>query len=405
MDDSLEASAMVAALAARPAIAQALHDTSSWLPKVVEEALTLHAIPAPTFSEHERGASLGARMAQLGLHDVAQDHLGNVYARTPGADPDAPAVMVSAHLDTVFPLGASLIARHEADTIHAPGIGDNSLGLASLWALAGLLDAHAIHPAADLWWVATVGEEGLGNLRGMREAMERLRERVGLAIIIEGMSLGRVYHAGLSVRRLRIEARGEGGHSWLHYGRPSAIHHIIRLGEAILSQVEIPTEPRSSLNIGLIDGGTTVNTIAAEANMTIDLRSVDPSTLNAMAGQITAIVESTRREPDLEVKIVVVGERPGAVLPVGHPLPQAAGAALAFVGEGEGHFDIGSTDANIPLAMGIPSVCVGVTYGGNAHRVDEFIQVKPIIPGLKSLLLVVLAAAEHSREWACWDIP
>ncbi len=404
MNDSHNTSAVLAALAVRPQIAQALDAASAWLPKVVEEALTLHAIPATTFSEHERGAALCARFAQCGLRDVAQDQIGNVYACTPGADPEAPAVMVSAHLDTVFPPGASLIARREADTIHAPGIGDNSVGLASLCTLAGLLDAHAIRPAADLWWVATVGEEGLGNLRGMRRAMEQLRERVGLAIIIEGMSLGRVYHAGLSVQRLRIETQGEGGHSWLHYGRPSAIHHIIRIGEAILSQVAVPAEPRSSINIGLIDGGTSVNTIAAEASMTVDLRSEDPSTLERLSERVVSIVESHPRDDDLSITVSVVGERPGAVLSANHPLPQAAAAALEYVGEGGACFDIGSTDANVPLAMRIPSVCVGVTHGGNAHRVDEFIQVTPIVPGLKALLLLVLAAAEHSREWQRWEV-
>lgn len=398
MNDSLKA------LADYPNIAQALDAAPEWLPKIIDDALTLHAIPAPTFSEHERGVALAARFSQLGLQDVEQDHLGNVYARTPGNNTDDPAVIISAHLDTVFPLGASLIARHESGIIHAPGIGDNSLGLAALCALADLLNTHAIRPAADIWWVATVGEEGLGNLRGMRQAVERLREHIGLAIIIEGMSLGRIYHAGLSVRRLRIEVRGEGGHSWLHYGRPSAVHHVIRLGEAIINQVTIPTDPRSSLNIGLVEGGTSVNTIAAEANMTIDLRSVDPSYLNTIAGQVVEIVESHREEPDLETTITVVGERPGAILSLEHPLPKAAAAALEFVGEESVSFDIGSTDANVPLSMGIPSVCVGITYGGNAHRVDEYIQVNPIVSGLKSLLLLTLMAAEHSNEWQQWDI-
>ena len=396
MNDCLET------LIARPEVAQALDAVPAWLPKIVEEALTLHAIPAPTFSEHERGAALCARFGQMNLRDVEQDNLGNVYARTPGTDPGAPAVMVSAHLDTVFPMGASLIARHEADTIHAPGIGDNSMGLAALCALASLIEAHAIRPAADMWWVATVSEEGLGNLRGMRQAMERLKERVGVAVIVEGMSLGRIYHAGLSVQRLCVEAEGEGGHSWLHYGRPSAIHHIIHLGEAILAQVNPPEKPRSILNIGLIDGGTSVNTIAAKSSMTIDLRSEDPATLKAMEKQIAEIVESQHAE-GLEAAVTVVGERPGAVLPTSHPLPQAAMAALKRVGEEKPHFDIGSTDANVPLAMGVPSVCVGVTYGGNAHRVDEYIHIKPVALGVKALLLLALAAAEHSREWQRWD--
>jgi acetylornithine deacetylase/succinyl-diaminopimelate desuccinylase-like protein len=212
-------------LTARPPVASLLEHWSNSKSGVLEQAAAIQKIAAPTFHEWQRAAMVEAHFRKVGLHDVLTDDLGNVYGRMPGQEPGRPALLISAHMDTVFPATTALTLRHDDDSkqLFGPGIGDNSLGLAAMLSLCEALPEHSLTPECDIWWVATVGEEGLGDLRGMRHACDRLGDRIGLALILEGIGLGRIFYAGLGVRRLQVLVKGPGGHSWLHAGRPSAV--------------------------------------------------------------------------------------------------------------------------------------------------------------------------------------
>ena len=354
---------------------------------IVETAIAIQQIPAPTFEEARRGRYVEQKMRDLGLADVAIDYVGNVYGLRAGST-SGPGLLIAAHLDTVFPADTDLRVRREGGRIYGPGLGDNSLGVAALLHLAQAMRQHDIANAGDIWFVANVGEEGLGDLRGMRAACDRLGGQVAAAIALEGTGPDRVVHAGLGVRRYRISATAPGGHSWQNFGAPSAIHALVRLA-AKLTELEAPKEPRSTFNIGVIEGGTSVNTIAERASLLLDLRSVEPGALNGLIAQVERIVAAAEQEGAFQIEIV--GDRPAGRIAREHPLVQAAAAAYAAAGI-EVSFDAASTDANIPLSRGIPAVCVGVGDGENAHRLDEYIEPARVPQGMRALLWLALAA-------------
>lgn len=358
---------------------------------VLEQAIAIQQIPAPTFDEARRGEFVRDQFLSAGLIAVERDELGNVYACRPGGG--GPALLVSAHLDTVFPAGTDLAIRRENGRIVGPGIGDNSLGVAGLFGLAWALEAAHVELPGDIWLAANVGEEGLGDLRGMRSVLDRLGEKIAAAIVLEGMALGRVYHRGIGVRRYRITTRAEGGHSWLHFGRPSAIHTLVRLG-ARLTDLILPESPRTTFNLGVISGGTSVNTIAREASLLLDLRSEAPEVLRALARRVEEIVASFH-QPGAPVTAEVIGDRPVGAIAGDHPLVRLAVGALEAAGVREYSLEAGSTDANEPLSRGLPAVCIGLTKGGHAHRPDEFIETEPLAGGLRQLLALVVGAAHH----------
>jgi acetylornithine deacetylase/succinyl-diaminopimelate desuccinylase-like protein len=373
---------------------------------MLAETLTVQRIAAPTFEERARAEYVHTRFVEIGLADIAIDDIGNVYGRLPGSgQQQQPAVMVSAHLDTVFPgdTDLTLTTDKSAGRVVGPGVGDNCTGLGAMIQLAEAMAQRSMALPADVWWVATVGEEGLGDLRGMRRACDTLVGKFGLAIILEGIGLGRIYHAGMGVRRLKIAVQGPGGHSWLHAGRPSAIHQLLRLGASITDHVRPPKRPRSSLNIGLISGGTSINTIAPEATCTIDLRSVENDALTRMEAEVRDQVQAFDSIAELSIRTEVVGDRPSASLPGEHPLVRAAQASLRHVNVGPGSREIGSTDANIPLSRGIPAVCIGITTGGGAHTTEEYIDIPPLGTGMNQLTLLTLLAAHNSTSWSRWN--
>jgi acetylornithine deacetylase/succinyl-diaminopimelate desuccinylase-like protein len=365
---------------------------------VVETAIAIQQIPAPTFDEGARGAQVAERMRALGLADVRIDSVGNVYGRRPGVG-RAPAkphlgrgLMIAAHLDTVFPAGTDLAVRREGARIYGPGLGDNSLGVAALLHLAQAIQQHDVAHPGDIWFVANVGEEGLGDLRGMRAAVDELQSQITSAIALEGCGPDRIIHAGLGVRRYRISAAAPGGHSWASFGAPSAIHALVRLA-AELSRMEAPRQPRSSFNIGVIEGGSTINTIAQHATLLLDLRSAGPAGLNQLIRQVEQLLAAARAaEAGVTFELATVGDRPAGAIPSDHPLVRAASAAYRAEGFNVS-FDIASTDANIPLSRGIPAVCVGVGDGGNEHRLDEYIEPARLAGGMRALLRLALAAA------------
>lgn len=374
---------------AHPAVRAALADLADYRPTLAT-AIEIQQVPAPTFAERPRSVLVSQRMQALGLHDVEIDELGNVYGRRPGIV-ERPALLISAHLDTVFPADTDLSIRYEGERVYGPGIGDNSVGVAGLLRLAEIYQRCDLPMQGDIWFVANVGEEGLGDLRGMRAVVERLRTRIGGVIVIEGCDFGSLHHQAIGVRRFRIEARGPGGHSWGNFGTPSAIHVLVRLA-ARLTELQVPVSPRTTFNIGMISGGTSVNTIAHYASMLLDLRSVSSAVLSDLVSEVYRLVEeATLDQPEVHLQIVKVGDRPSGAIPREHPLVQAAVAAYQMVGA-QISFQQSSTDANIPLSLGIPAICVALTDGGNAHRTDEYILPTNLGRGMQALLLLSLAA-------------
>jgi acetylornithine deacetylase/succinyl-diaminopimelate desuccinylase-like protein len=270
------------------------------------------------------------------------------------------------------------------------------MGVAALLVLAQTLSSLP-SPPVDIWFVANTGEEGLGDLRGMRAAVNRLQERLGACLVIEGMGLGRIVHQALGSRRFRISVNAPGGHSWSAFGSPSAVHTLVQLAER-LTRLEAPTSPRTTFNIGRIAGGTSVNTIAESAMLELDLRSEQSRTLEALIEQALTIVRRFQtpswRGRGVIVGVETIGDRPSGEIAADHPLVLAAERALQGVGVAvEPGERISSTDANAPLSRGIPAVCVGVTRGGNAHRVDEWISTRELGKGMQHLLLLTGWAA------------
>lgn len=359
--------------------------------RVIKLACEIQQIPAPTFAEAKRADLIQQRFVAEGLLQVSMDSLGNVYGRIPGKA-DLPPLIVSAHLDTVFPEDTNLTLRYTPDQIFGPGIGDNSLGVAALFGLIwGLPDMPR-----DVWLVANVCEEGLGNLRGIKAVVDRFGRDVLAYIVVEGMSLGQVYHAGLGVQRYRIAVHTHGGHAWVDYGKPSAIHELARL-IVELNRIPLPEKPRTSLNVGVIRGGTSINTIAAEANLELDLRSEDSQTLSELANKVESLAKTIHGVTDdvVQIKADVIGQRPAGSIAIDHPLVRLAVGCLEEQ-RLTAHLNIGSTDANCPLSYGIPAICVGITSGGGAHTIDEYINIRPIAMGLQQLVSLVTQACNTS---------
>lgn len=379
-------------LLTRPEVAALPDRIEAAFPDLIEETIRIQQIPAPTFDESLRAAYVRDRFIRAGLIDVQVDSLYNVVGRLPGANPDHSPLLVCAHTDTVFPFETDLDAHRDANQIVAPGIGDNSLGVSSLLGLLDLFAHEAMTPNADIWFVANSREEGMGDLGGIRGAYEALKPyQPGAAIVIEGMALGRIYHSGIAVRRLNITCEGMGGHSWLHFGRQSAIHGLMKLG-AQICLIQPPESPRTTYNIGMVSGGRSVNSIADHAEMLLDMRSESKEGLAALERAVMSMIDS-QRSTELQFKAEVVGDRPAGAIPRQHPLVQLARGVLETVGVPP-VFETGSTDANYLLAQGLPTVTIGITQGGNAHRTDEYIQIAPIREGMWQLALLALAACE-----------
>lgn len=360
---------------------------------IVQTTIAIQQIPAPTGYEQQRAAYVCSRMSALGLLDVHIDEVNNVYGRRAGTGQDQ-NILIAAHTDTVFPADTDLTVHRKGDRISGPGIGDNSLGVAGLLHLAQALQRYNIEHTGDIWFVANVGEEGLGDLRGMRAAVDALHDQIGAAIALEGCDLGRIFHEAIGVRRYRITVEAPGGHSWGDFGAPSAIHTLVQLAEHF-TRLQVPPSPRTTFNIGVIEGGTSINTIAQHASLLLDLRSADTDALMTLVHQVEHLVDETRvANPTIKLYLEQVGNRPAGRIDRSHPLVQAAAASLQVL-EVPITYDTGSTDANIPLSRGIPAVCVAIGDGDHAHRRDEYIDTTRISTGMRALLLLTLAAASY----------
>lgn len=377
-------------IAERPLVQAALAHFGETVEAAVELAIAIQQIPAPTFAEARRAGWVQARFEQLGFDGVQQDELHNVYARYPGTAGGRP-VVISAHLDTVFPESSDLTVRRDGQLIYGPGLADNSMGVAGLIKLAETLVRFEIRPPADLWLVANVGEEGLGDLRGMKAVVDRFGPEA-IYLVLEGGSFGRLFYRGIGVRRFRIDVTAPGGHSWGNFGNASAIHALGKLIAAIAA-INVPTEPKTTYNVGLIEGGTSINSIAHAASLWLDLRSEEPNALGQLIQQVERLVGQANQQPDVTVTMKLIGDRPAGQLDRNAPLLQWAEAALRRVGCSQIEWSGGSTDANVPLGRGYDAVCIGLAQSGNTHRPDEYLDKTNLAAGLGQLLLLALAAA------------
>jgi tripeptide aminopeptidase len=362
-------------------------------PDVLELTALISAVPSPTGEETAKSLLVERLFTTAGLV-TERDAIGDVVALIPGDQPSRAGtsrLVVAAHIDTVFPIDTPLEVKRSAGRLTGPGVGDNSVAVAAAIKLADLLRIAGEVPAVDVLLTGNVGEEGLGNLRGIREVLAS-RSDVGAVIALEGHNLGRVTHVAVGSRRFRISVKGPGGHSWGDFGRPNAIHGLSKL-IAELDAIPLPRSPKTTLNIGMISGGVSVNTIAPEASCLLDLRSIDESALRRLSERVTRLVDRSNRADATEYTAESIGERPAGVVAVDSPIVQIAANTLAALGL-EPSFDASSTDANVPIATGIPAVCVGLTTGGNVHRTDEYIDLEPVSMGVTQLALLTIALAE-----------
>ena len=380
----------------QPEVGAACASFHERLDLILDQIVAIQQIPAPTFDEERRARYVEERFQSLGLIDVSRDALNNVYGRAPGNDPARRPLVISAHLDTVFPAGTDLTTRREGALYYGPGIGDNSAGVAGLLVVAGALREFGLAHAADIHFVANVGEEGLGDLRGMRAVVDRFGG-AATYVVVEGGLYGQLTHQAIGVRRYRVEVTAPGGHSWGSFGAPSAIHVLGHLIAAI-DGLSVPPEPKTTYNVGIIEGGLSINTIAAAARLWLDLRSESPEALERLVEHVHAIVREmsdryAARGDGVGIDLIEVGNRPAGNIPRRSPIVAAAEAALRAVGCADVRYIVSSTDANIPLSRGYQAVCLGLTHSTNCHRTDEYIDVTHLPAGLGQLLLVTLAAA------------
>lgn len=357
-------------------LSQVLDISRTYVERVADLAQRICVVPAPTGDEWQRAEFVASLWRERGYVPEI-DAVGNVYVRR-GDQPQRPVLLLLAHTDTVFPASTPLKVQRDGDILRGPAIGDNSLSVAAMISVLDVLDELKVKTDVDIVAVANVGEEGLGNLRGARTAVERYRADVGAVLAIDG-DLGRIINASVGSKRWRVIVRGPGGHSFGAFGVPSAIHGLGRIIAAI-ADLSVPRTPRTTYNVGVIEGGTSVNTIAPSASALIDMRSIDVKALNELAERVREVVEHRAGE-GLSVEIEVLGERPAGQRSPSDPLVQLASHTLSWLGI-EAKYGVGSTDANIPMSLNIPSICVGITQVRRTHTLDEYLYVPPIGEGL-----------------------
>jgi len=369
-----------------------MHNT---IQRVIDLAVEIQQIPAPTFHEQKRAEFVHGLFEKEGLEKISIDEMGNVYGlwrMGNGGGTDVKPLVVSAHLDTVFPLDMDLEVKREGDRVYGIGVGDNSMGVAALLGLIWMLREHQPSlggsggPAGDIWFVANVGEEGLGNLRGMKAVADRFGSDVRAYLVVEGLALGHIYHRAVGVRRYRIKAKTRGGHSWSDYGEPSAVLELSKL-VVQFSTLKLPSHPRTTMNVGKIQGGTSINVIPSEASLELDLRSEGADELMELVAGVERLIEAGSK-PGVSMEADVIGERPAGEVSPDHPLVRLAEECLIEQGL-EPRLTSGSTDANIPLSRGYPALVLGVTKGGGAHTKDEYVEVPPVETGMEQLVRFV----------------
>ncbi|MEO7712023.1 MAG: M20/M25/M40 family metallo-hydrolase [Gemmatimonadaceae bacterium] len=372
--------------------------------RVLRTQIALAEIPAPTGDEHARGASVAARFRALGLHDVLTDDVGNVTGVRRGETNDAP-VLVCAHLDTVFPVGTAVDVARDGRQLSGPGIVDNSRGLAAMLALAEVVDGCTLRTRRPIIFAATVGEEGAGDLRGAKHLFARLGTSPASCIALDGAGDDRIVHRALGARRFRVSFHGAGGHSWAAFGVPNPVH-AAGAAAAKLATLPLPRSPRTTLSVCRIGGGISVNAIPEDAWIEIDLRSSSSDVLDRCAAEIHQVMrvavreENLRRSPGtapLTFDLTTIGDRPCGELAKEHPLVCAAASATRAIGRTP-ELVTASTDANVPISLGVPAIAIGAGgRGGGVHTPGEWYDNTDGSLGVARALTVLVAAAELAR--------
>jgi tripeptide aminopeptidase len=389
----------VESLAHEARVARALEWPAKNADWITEQQIRITEIPAPGFDEKARGKCLGELLKGSGLA-VHTDDVGNMIGERAGAD-RRKIVLVAAHLDTVFQAKTGVKVRRGGTRLEAPGISDNGAGLAALVAVARSLNDAELRTGMTLVFAADVGEEGEGNLRGIRRLVEEYRDRLSAVIAIDGASTEYVTIEALASRRMEIAITGPGGHSWSDFGAPNPVTGLAR-GIVRFSSIKLPGQPRSTFNFGVIEGGVSVNSIPFRAAAKVDLRSEDETELARMEAELRSAVQTGIEEEEaaarpgsgsLEAKFSVLGVRPGGKLAADSPLLAAVQNVDRYLGN-RARFERSSTDANIPLSLGIPAIALGGGgRGGGAHSPAEWYDPTGRDLGVRRILLTALAIA------------
>ena len=374
--------------------------------KTIKNHIELTEIEAPPFKEERRAKEFAERLKLAGIENVWIDSIGNVIGFLKGSVGNK-NIAVDAHIDTVFPEGTDVKVRVKNDTLFAPGIGDDTRGLAMILTLAETIKKNNIEPINNIIFIGTVGEEGLGDLRGVRYLFKNKTPKIDSWIAIDGGSIGRVNNQALGSYRYEVVFDGPGGHSWGAFGLVNP-HHALGSGiKNFINKADVYTSsgPKTSYNVGVINGGTSVNSIPFKSSMLIDIRSIEPNRLdhmeeilyNSMQEALKEQNEMKRSGPDLTLTINKIGNRPSGIVEESVPLIQKTIAATQYMGV-EPRLTIGSTDSNIPISLGVPAVTIGRGGdGGGAHSLDEWWINKEGYKSIQLALLILLSESGISK--------
>ena len=379
--------------------------------RFVRELVTLTEIPAPPFKETARAAAFLQMLRASALADVETDAEGNVMGVRRGsasalrATPDKPMLAVLAHLDTVFPEETDVRVTRDGTKLRAPGVGDDTRALALMLTLIRAMDAAHVQTTSDILFVANVGEEGEGDLRGAKYLLlkGRYKDRIKSFISIDGGDQGNITNGALGSKRYRVTFRGPGGHS---YGAFGLVSPAFAMGDAIanFSRIKVPATPKTTFNVGVVRGGTSVNSIPTEMSMDVDMRSESPDALNTLVADFQAVVREavasenaarSTKEGKVEADVKLIGDRPSGETPVNSPLVQNATAVLKAFGLTP-HYGISSTDSNIPISLGIPAITIGRGPSERSHALDEWTDVEKssAVKAAQIALAIVFAGAQ-----------
>src|SRR6266568_2751935 len=396
---------------ARLAASAELRSAFAWLraqeAQFARWQLDVARIPSPPFGEAARAGWLANKFRELGLDDVHNDDVGNVFGIHPGLGRNY--IALSAHMDTVFPAGTPLNIRQQGNRLYGPGVSDNGAGLTALLAIAALLRAVRIRHALPFLFIANVGEEGEGDLRGMRHIFSspRWKDSITYNLVLDGAGSDTVVAEALGSRRFEVIVRGPGGHSWSDFGAPNPILVLARAIQTF-AQTPVPASPKTTFNIGVIRGGTSVNSIPESASMRVDLRSTSTTELERLERSLRVCLDQAvedetiaaemrssaqKRPSGVSCEVVVIGNRPAGELQVGARILQVIRAVDAQLGNAA-QVQRASTDANVPLSLGREAIAIGGGgSGGGAHTLQEWFDGNGRELGLKRILLTMLALA------------
>lgn len=376
--------------------------------RLIQEIITLTEIPAPPFKEERRAKAYLEMLRASGLTDVEMDEEGNAMGVRKGTDPAAPLIAVAAHLDTVFPEGTDVTVKRDGTRLSAPGIGDDTRSLAVLLAMIRAMNEAGIATRSDILFIGNVGEEGQGDLRGVKYLFQKgkYKDRIRMFISVDGAGGGAdITHGGVGSRRYRVAFKGPGGHSYGAFGLVSPAFAMAGAMQKF-GKLTVPAKPKTTYSVGVVGGGTSVNSIPFETYMEIDMRSESRAELQKLDESFLSLINEAVQEENtarstaqgpITADIKLIGDRPSGETPIESPIVQTAAASIRAAG-GRPTYSWSSTDSNIPISLGIPAITVDSGgRGGRAHALDEWISVDkvPSLRGIEIALVTLLALAQH----------